>query len=130
MTPIPNNLPAPADMDLATLLREMARVLHNAGGEAHGAGYSAKLADAAMKWVHLTSGERVQRNDDGSLDEIVGAGLTHIEHLGGNRWFLAIGFADGTEHCLWFNGKITLEEEREAVDAPPAPEAAKEADHE
>jgi len=48
MTPIPNNLPAPADMDLADLLREMARVLHNAGGEAHGAGYSAKLADAAI----------------------------------------------------------------------------------
>jgi hypothetical protein len=48
MTPKPDNLPAPADMDLATLLREMARVLHNAGGEAYGAGYSAKLADAAI----------------------------------------------------------------------------------
>jgi len=51
MTPIPNNLPAPADMTLEELLREMARVLHNAGGDERGAGYSAKLADAAMKWA-------------------------------------------------------------------------------
>jgi hypothetical protein len=126
MTPKPDNLPAPADMDLPTLLRECARVLGNAGGAAYGAGYSAQLAEAALRLVTLTSGERVQRNDDGSLDEIVGAGLTHLEHLGGKSWFLAIGFADGSEHCLWFQGKITMEEAREAIAAPmpPAPEAA------
>jgi hypothetical protein len=55
MTPKPDNLPAPADMDLPTLLRECARVLHNSGGEDRGAGYSAKLADAALSWLEKPS---------------------------------------------------------------------------
>jgi hypothetical protein len=124
MTPKPDNLPKdPADMTLSQVLQECARILHNAGGAERGAEYSAELANAALRWVKLTSGERVQRNDDGSLDEIVGAGLTHLEHLGDKRWFLAIGFADGSEHCLWFTGKITMEEEHDTGQPmPPAPE--------
>lgn len=53
MTPKPDNLPAPADMDLPTLLRECARILANAGGEAHGAGYSAALARAARHEANM-----------------------------------------------------------------------------
>jgi hypothetical protein len=53
MTPKPDNLPAPADMDLPTLLRECARVLHNAGGADRGAGYSAQLAEAALHEANM-----------------------------------------------------------------------------
>ena len=53
MTPKPDNLPAPADMDLPTLLRECARVLGNAGGAAYGAGYSAQLAEAALHEANM-----------------------------------------------------------------------------
>lgn len=53
MTPKPINLPPPADMDLPTLLRECARVLGNAGGEAYGAGYSAELAAAALREANM-----------------------------------------------------------------------------
>ena len=58
MTPKPDNLPAPADMDLPTLLRECARVLGNAGGAAYGAGYSAQLADAALRLADAAPGWR------------------------------------------------------------------------
>ena len=58
MTPKPDNLPAPADMPLPTLIREMARILHNSGGEAMGAGYSAKLADEALRWAESLPGWR------------------------------------------------------------------------
>lgn len=49
MTPKPANLPAPANMDLPTLLRECARVLGNSGGAERGAGYSEELAKAAFR---------------------------------------------------------------------------------
>ena len=57
--------------------------------------------------------ERIERNDDGTLDEIVCNGSAHLEYMGGNRWFLSMVFADGSEHCVWVKGKITLEESRE-----------------
>lgn len=79
MTPKPDNLPAPADMTLQQLLFEMARVLHNAGGEAHGAGYSAKLADAAIARADNLPGwrpiETAPRDD-----------LIDILIDGGQRW--------------------------------------------
>lgn len=53
MTPKPDNLPAPADMDLPTLLRECARVLGNAGGAEYGAAYSAALAKAAAHEANM-----------------------------------------------------------------------------
>ena len=53
MTLKPANIPAPADMDLPTLLRECARVLGNAGGAAYGAGYSAELARAAEREANM-----------------------------------------------------------------------------
>ena len=50
MTPKPDNLPDdPAEMTLAQVLQEAARILHNMGGAEWGAGYSAKLADAALR---------------------------------------------------------------------------------
>ena len=51
MTPKPDNLPAPEAMNLSTLLREVARLLHNSGGAERGAGYSAELANAALRWA-------------------------------------------------------------------------------
>lgn len=53
MTPKPANLPAPANMDLPTLLRECARVLGNSGGPAYDAGYSAELARAAQREANM-----------------------------------------------------------------------------
>ena len=48
----PDNLPKnPADMTLSQVLQECARILHNAGGAERGAGDSAALADAALRWV-------------------------------------------------------------------------------
>ena len=48
----PDNLPKnPADMTLCQVLQECARILHNAGGAERGAGDSAALADAALRWV-------------------------------------------------------------------------------
>lgn len=59
--------------------------------------------------------ERVTYADDGKLDEVVVEGGAHLEHLDGNRWFLSMRRADGSEFCLWFAGKITSSEEREAA---------------
>ena len=58
--------------------------------------------------------DRIQLNDDGSLDEVV-AGGAHLEHLGGKQWFLAMQREDGSEFCVWFTGKITMTEERAPV---------------
>jgi hypothetical protein len=70
MTPKPDNLPAPADMDLPTLLRECARILANAGGESHGAGYSAALARAAQREANMIELMRLgQELDASSLHE-------------------------------------------------------------
>jgi hypothetical protein len=52
MTPKPDNLPKnPADMTLSQVLQECARILHNAGGAERGAGDSADLANAALRWA-------------------------------------------------------------------------------
>ena len=63
--------------------------------------------------------DRIEYNDDGSLDEVV-AGGAHLEHMGGKGWFLAMQRADGSEFCIWFRGKITMTEERPAP--PPKPQ--------
>lgn len=55
--------------------------------------------------------DRIEYNEDGSLDEVV-AGGAHLESMGGKRWFLAMRRADGSEFCIWFKGKITFTEER------------------
>lgn len=60
--------------------------------------------------------------DDGKdgpehLDEIVTDAGAHLERLDRNRWFLALQRSDGTEICLWFKGKVTMIEEREAPEA-------------
>jgi hypothetical protein len=54
MTPKPDNLPKdPADMTLSQVLQECARILHNAGGAERGAGDSAELANAALRWAEI-----------------------------------------------------------------------------
>ena len=59
--------------------------------------------------------DRIELNPDGSLDEVV-AGGAHLEHMGGKSWFLAMARADGSEFCVWFTGKITMTEERPAIE--------------
>lgn len=49
--------------------------------------------------------DRTEFNEDGTLDEIVGSGVAHLEHMGGSRWFLEIGHADGTSTALWFTSR-------------------------
>ena len=56
---------------------------------------------------------RVQRNDDGSLDEVVTDGGAHLEQMNDKDWFLSMQRADGSEYCVWFRGEITHQEERE-----------------
>jgi hypothetical protein len=59
MTPKPDNLPKdPADMTLSQVLQECARILHNAGGAERGAGDSAELANAALRWAENLPGWR------------------------------------------------------------------------
>ena len=49
--------------------------------------------------------DRVDYDDKGRLDEVVGIGVTHLERLGRNDWYLSIGHADGSETALWFTSK-------------------------
>ena len=62
--------------------------------------------------------DRIQYNDDGSLDEVV-AGGAHLEHMGGKGWFLSMQRADGSSFCIWINGRITSFEDRDAPKATP-----------
>lgn len=55
--------------------------------------------------------ERMERNEDGSLDEIVTQGGTHLEWLDEDRWFLSCERLDGSAHYIWFQGKIIETEE-------------------
>ncbi len=57
---------------------------------------------------------RVEYDDDGSLDEVVTDGGAHLEHMGDDDWFLVCTRADGSSFAAWFSGKITLTEERSA----------------
>lgn len=57
---------------------------------------------------------RVTRDDDGHLDEIVTDGGCHLEHMGGESWFLACYRRDGSSVAVWLRGEVTLLEERDA----------------
>lgn len=57
-------------------------------------------------------GNRVEYNEDGSLDEVVTDGGAHLEHMGGKGWFLSMQRADNSAFCVWFKGKISYMEER------------------
>jgi len=75
-------------------------------------------AEKQQRQMQMQEGEpmtnRVQFNDDGTLDEVVTDGGAHLEHMGGRGWFLSMQRKDGSEYCVWFTGKITYQEEREA----------------
>ncbi len=71
-------------------------------------------------------GVEVRNNPDGSLDEIVGQGLFHLEQMDTNRWWMSLG-----PHGVWLGakGKITARVElnaygpyspRPTIAAPPA----------
>jgi hypothetical protein len=53
--------------------------------------------------------------DSGRLDEVVTDGGAHLEWMGDNRYFLECVRKDGTSFAVWFTGKITSHEEREAA---------------
>ncbi len=72
-------------------------------------------ADAELARVveYLASCERVERNPDGTLDEVVTMGGAHLEQMSKKGWFLECTRVDGTSIAIWFTGKITMTEERE-----------------
>lgn len=55
---------------------------------------------------------RIQYDDECRLDEVVTDGGAHLENLDDDSWFLSCRRSDGSEFCIWFEGRITLTEER------------------
>lgn len=49
--------------------------------------------------------DRLAFTPAGTLDEIVASGGTHLENLGGDRWFLECKNADGSSVAIWFTSK-------------------------
>jgi hypothetical protein len=66
---------------------------------------------------------RIEFNNDGSLDEVVTDGGAHLEHMGGKHWFLNCVRADGSSFAIWFKGKITLTEDRLPPRQQPQPDS-------
>ncbi len=65
----------------------------------------------AMKGVMKN---RVEYDKAGELDEVVTNGGAHLERMGKRSWFLNCIRADGSAVCVWFDGKVTMVEERDA----------------
>jgi len=59
---------------------------------------------------------RIQRDEDDELDEVVTNGGAHLERLDTDFWFLECHRSDGTSVALWIRGRVTMEEERPARD--------------
>lgn len=59
--------------------------------------------------------ERVDYDDAGELDEVVTLGGVHLERMDDRDWFLSCTRADGSEFCIWIQGKIVRTEERPAL---------------
>ena len=57
---------------------------------------------------------RVEYDDKGRLDEVVTDGGAHLERLSKSGLFLSCRRLDGSEICVWIEGKVTLVEERPA----------------
>ncbi|MBK4215102.1 hypothetical protein JJJ17_04095 [Paracoccus caeni] len=60
--------------------------------------------------------ERATYNDKGKLDEVFTTGSAHLERLSKKNWFLSCERADGSSLAVWFEGMITMTEERPAPD--------------
>lgn len=58
--------------------------------------------------------ERTLYDDKGELDEVVVQGGAHLERMRSRSWFLSMRRADGSEFCVWFEGKVTMTETRPA----------------
>jgi hypothetical protein len=69
---------------------------------------------AAMEEDQPAMTNRVTYVPKDRLDEVVTDGGAHLEHMGGKSWFLSMERADGSEFCVWFKGKVTMVEERDA----------------
>jgi len=55
--------------------------------------------------------DRIEFNDDGTLDEIVLSGMAHLEQMDKNHWFLGLYRPDGTGYGVWLyapKGKIDV----------------------
>lgn len=64
------------------------------------------------------AGDRVQFNDDGSLDEVVVQGMGHLEQLADNHWWLGLTRPDGSQMAIWLYSKKRIKvsfEERPAT---------------
>ncbi len=90
MTPKPNNLPAPADMTLQQLIREVARILDNSGGPERGAEYSAALAAEALRRAeNLPGWRKIETAPMGLANRVIVAVPTEIsgEFVTGEAYF-------------------------------------------
>lgn len=65
----------------------------------------------AGKVVELTN--RIERDEDGGLDEIVTDGGCHLERMGDKTWWLDCIRKDGSSHAIWIKGRVTSEEHRD-----------------
>lgn len=72
-------------------------------------------ANPPVTFCHKTI-ERTDYDERGLLDEVVTNGGAHLERMSGNdkrgKWFLSMRRADNSEFCVWFDGAITMTEER------------------
>jgi len=48
---------------------------------------------------------RVQFNENGTLDEVCSTRGAHLEHMHGSHWFLSFQHPDGTSSAFWFTSK-------------------------
>ena len=73
---------------------------------------AAGLAAGTHVVVPAVHSERVKLNEDGTLDEVVTNGGAHLEQMSERGWFLSMVRADGSEFCVWFDGRVMMTEER------------------
>jgi hypothetical protein len=69
----------------------------------------------AAETVKPREADRIQHDDDGSLDEIFVEGGAHLERMGDTDWFLRLIRSDGESYAVWFQGKIIRFEEQQAT---------------
>ena len=61
---------------------------------------STKFPDAASV--------EIRRNDDGTLDEVVGTGHLHVEQMSATHWWLALTYGEGRRVTVSFHSKAKI----------------------